>query len=59
MKHHSQQELDEKIHAFLASKADIIPDMKLTATDATEHNDRKRGYSFFSPFIALDTRFSK
>lgn len=53
MKHHSKQELDEKIHAFLTSKTEQIQDWQIetTADDIEEKGDRKS--NFFSPFIAL------
>lgn len=61
MKHHSHQELDEKIHAFLASKSDIVPDLKVAATDTYEHEEvTERKFNIFNPFIPLETtRFSK
>lgn len=61
MKHHSQQELDEKIHAFLTSKAEKFPELHLdaaTVNGTEEIGDRKT--SLFSPFIALQmTPYSK
>lgn len=53
MKHHSNQELDEKIHAFLTSKMEQLPDwqVEMTTDDIEERGDSKS--NFFSPFIAL------
>lgn len=60
MKHHSHEELDEKIHAFLASKSDIQLDWKATATDTHAAEEvAERRYNLFNPFIPLETRAYK
>ena len=61
MKHHSHEELDEKIHAFLASKSDI-QDLKGAASDTYTHEAEEvaeRRFNLFNPFIPLETRAYK
>lgn len=60
MKHHSHEELDEKIHAFLASKTDKQLDWGITAVDVNDAEEvRDRRFNMFSPFIPLDTQSYK
>lgn len=54
MRHHSNQELNEKIHAFLTAKADRISDttdIEQAIPKAIKHHDTKGG--LIDMFVAL------